>query len=301
MLWLAASAFSLTATTTTLRNVVNLDYANGTVSVFRIAGDRAKLAYRFGLVDPRAGGPNGLAVHPSGLIYTAINSSTGVPCTACFEVLRLDGALVAQVPAPTLSGAPGSASLTDISVDRAGDVFLSDYGQQAVYYYSPGSGAYAGPNVVVQGTQNAASVAVQPNGGAVFVSGGCGFASVRPYTFQSSGWIAGNCFGIGTIALIGGAVDDRGDVFTPVDGAPGLVSISNADGNGLLLAIPDHLGGIGGVTLSRDATVLYVADHSNETVYAFARPAGGWLAGPKPKHFATYRGFKGLNVIAVSP
>jgi sugar lactone lactonase YvrE len=285
-----------------LRHLVNLDYSTNAISVFRVAGNRATLEHRFVPVAPKHGSVNGLAVHPDGLIYTAIDSATSKPCASCFEVFRLDGTVVAQVAAPKVPGAPGAPDITDISVDRRGDVFLSDYGQQAVYYYTPTSSGFTGPTIVVAATQNAASVAVEPDAHVAFVSGGCGFASVRPYTRQpSGGYTPGNCFGIGTIALIGGAVDDAGDVATPVDGAFGLVSISDAAGRGLSFAIPDRMGSVSGVVFSRDARMLYVTDHSKERVYAFARPPGGWLSGPKPVHVATYDGFKALDIVAVLP
>jgi hypothetical protein len=46
-------------------------------------------------------------------------------------------------------------------------------------------------------SQNAASVLATPDGGTVVVSGGCGFASVRPYTRVGAGkYSAGSCFGL---------------------------------------------------------------------------------------------------------
>ena len=70
-----------------------------------------------------------------------------------------------------------------------------------------------------------------PNGTNVLVSGGCGFASVRPYTRVGPGqYQAGSCFGIGTIALIGGSADNQTEVLTPVDGVPALVWVRSPNG-----------------------------------------------------------------------
>jgi len=41
-----------------------------------------------------------------------------------------------------------------------------------------------------------------------------------------------------------------------------------------------------------------VANARKECVYAFARPANGWLSKSKPKVLATYKGFKKLDIIA---
>jgi hypothetical protein len=286
------------AATPNLHQLVNLDYSTNALTVFSVSGDRAKLEHRFVVVKPRKGSVNGVAVDRAGLIYTAIDAPSGSPCPSCFEVLRSDGTVVAQIPAPILSGAPGAPDITDLALDRDGDVFLSDYGQQAVYYYAPTASGFIGPSIVVHGTQDAASVAVTPNAHLAFISGGCGLGAVRQYTRQASGgYQPDNCFGIGTIALIGGSADDAGDVATPVDGVFGLVSISDAAGHGTNFRIPDRVGSVGGVAFSRNASVLYVADHTKEVVYAFARPAGGWLLG-KPRHVATYHGFAALDIIA---
>jgi hypothetical protein len=53
--------------------------------------------------------------------------------------------------------------------------------------------------------------------------------------------------------------------------------------------------------LSEDGSIAYVANHTKECVYAFARPTGGWLSGVQPKLIATYKGFSNLDVIAVFP
>ena len=300
MLPLALLTLWTSVTTPPLRHVINLDYSTGNISVFTVSGQRATLEHRFTVVDPRFGSPGGLAAR-AGLIYTAVASSNGTPCAACFEVLGLDGALVAQVAAPRLLALSSAPDITDIAVDARGEVFLSDYGQRAAYYYVSGHSGYVGPSLVEIGA-GAASVAVSPNGGLVYVQGNCGFGQAREYVREGSGgYVAHNCFGIGTIALIGGAADDAGDVFTPVDGVFGLVSISDAAGNGYTFSIPDPRGGIGGVALSPDASVAYVADHTREVIYAFARPPGGWLSGKKPKVVGKVTGFKALDVIAVLP
>ena len=153
----------------------------------------------------------------------------------------------------------------------------------------------------MQNSQNAASVLATPDGDNVVVSGGCGFASVRPYTRVGRGeYSAGSCFGIGTIALIGGAIDEQIDVMTPVDGVPALVSVSSPSG-GNDFRIPGRLASISGVAFNSDASTAYVANARKECVYAFARPAKGWLAGTQPKLLATYTGFKNLDIIAIAP
>jgi hypothetical protein len=281
-----------------LSTLVNLNYSNGAISAFSINGNEATLEDSYRLVKPKNGSTNGIALL-DGMITTAVDASPSKPCTACFEILQLDGTLVELVPDPILKNASGAPDVTDVATDGLGELFLSDFGQQAVYYYNWGDSEFIGPTIVAQNTHDAASVAVSPNGKLLFLSGGCGFASVRLYTRHGRHFAPGNCFGIGTIALIGGSADDAGDVATPVDGVFGLVSISNPDGKGTSFSIPDQMGSVGGVTFSSDGRFLYVADHSKEVVYAFRRPGGGWVSGATPRHVATYRGFKKLNIIAV--
>lgn len=279
-----------------LTQLVNLDYSSGTISVFSISKKRAHVTKSFA---PGHGVAQGLAMDAQGRIYTTISSANSKPCAACVEIFTPTGKLVKRLPAPILPGAPGSPSLTDISVDSGRNVYVSDYGQQAVYFF-PHADKAQQPQIVVQNSQNAASVLATPDGSTVVVSGGCGFASVRPYTRQSSGsYTAGACFGIGTIALIGGALDDQIDVMTPVDGVPGLVSISSPSGGGSFNT-PGHLASISGVAYNSDASVAYVANARKECVYAFARPAQGWLSGAQPKLLETYAGFKHLDIIAVA-
>jgi len=122
---------------------------------------------------------------------------------------------------------------------------------------------------------------------------------VRPYARAGKGqYTPGACFGIGTIALIGGAADDQEEVMTPVDGARGLVSVSSPSG-GANLQVPDPEATVSGVAFNGDASIAYVANHNKECVYAFARPANGWLSGAQPKLVATYKGFSNLDIIAV--
>jgi hypothetical protein len=280
-----------------LTQLVNLDYSNGTISVFSISNDRARLTKSFA---PGHGVAQGLAMDAQGRIYTTITAANSDPCAACAEVFTAGGKLVERLPAPILSGASGQPSLTDVAVDAHRHVYVSDYGQQAVYFY-PHASKKRKPTVVVQNSQNAASVLATPNGGTVVVSGGCGFASVRPYTRVGRGkYNVGACFGIGTIALIGGAIDDAIDVMTPVDGVPALVSVSSPSG-GSSFRTPDRLASISGVAFNSDASTAYVANARKECVYAFARPANGWLSTARPKLVATYRGFKNLDIIAVAP
>jgi hypothetical protein len=279
-----------------LTQLVNLDYSHGTISVFSTDGGKARLTKAFA---PGHGAAQGLAMDAQGRIYTTITAANSDPCAACVEVFTADGKLVERLSAPILSGASGAPSLTDVAVDAHRNVYVSDYGQQAVYFF-PHASETAKPTIVVQNSQNAASVLATPDGGTVVVSGGCGFASVRPYTRVGRGnYSAGSCFGIGTIALIGGAIDNPIDVMTPVDGVASLVSVSSPSG-GHSFRTPGRLASISGVAFNGNASVAYVANARAECVYAFARPPKGWLSG-RPKLIATYTGFKHLDIIAVAP
>lgn len=279
-----------------LTQLVNLDYSNGSITVFSVQNGRATQTATF---TPGNGLAQGLAVDKNDRIYTTITSSTSKPCAACVEVFTSAGQLVKQLDAPILQGASGAPALTDVALDAHTNVYVSDYGQQAVYYFPHARKTHGGPTIVVQNSQNAASVLSIPSGATVVVSGGCGFASVRPYTRVSNGhYTSGTCFGIGTIALIGGAADAQIDVMTPVDGAPGLVSVSSPSGGNVFHTPDQRFAEISGVAFNSDASVAYVADHKKEAVYAFARPSNGWLSG-QPKHIATYKGFKNLDIIAV--
>ncbi len=279
-----------------LTELFNLNYSNGTITVFSIANGTATITKQFA---PGNGVAQGLAADAQGRIYTTLTKSNSNPCAACVQIYTDTGTLVRQLDAPSLQGAPGAPSLSDVSVDAHDNVYVSDYGQQAVYFFPRGKMGKRGPTVVIANSTNAASVLSTPNGKNVIVSGGCGFASVRPFTRAGGGkYTEGSCFGIGTIALIGGATDNDENVLTPVNGGRGLVSISSPLG-GSLIRVPDKDGSIGGVALNGDASIAYVADAHNESVYAFARPAKGWLSSVPPKLLATYKGFKKLDVIAV--
>ena len=279
-----------------LTELANLDYSSGTITVFTIQNNKATVKAQF---TPGGGYAQGIAMDRHGLIYTTISAPGSNPCAACVAVFTDSGKPVAQLPAPILPGAPGAPSLTDVSVDAQHNVYVSDYGQQAVYFYSGLERTGAAPTVIVQQSQNAASVLATPSGANVLVSGGCGFASVRPYTRVTRGhYQQGSCFGIGTIALIGGAVDEALETFTPVDGVFGAVSVSSPEG-GTIFYTPDlPYASISGVALNHDASVAYVANAHKQCVYAFARPAKGWLLGGQPMVVATYKGFKNLDIIA---
>ncbi|MBV8196896.1 MAG: hypothetical protein JO263_02065 [Candidatus Eremiobacteraeota bacterium] len=279
-----------------LTELANLDYSSGTITVFAIQSNKATVKAQF---TPGHGYAQGIAMDHQGLIYTTLSPPGSKPCAACVAVFTDTGKPVAQLPAPILPGAPGAPSLTDVSVDAQHNVYVSDFGQQAVYFYSGLRQTGAAPTVIVRQSQNAASVLATPDGVNVLVSGGCGFASVRPYTLVTRGhYQQGSCFGIGTIALIGGAADNSEDVLTPVDGIFGVVSVSSPSG-GTLFNTPDPYAAVGGVALNHDASVAYVVNAHKQCVYAFARPAKGWLLGGQPKVIATYKGFKNLDIIAV--
>jgi hypothetical protein len=294
----AALPASRDAQAKSLSELVNLDYSNGSITVYSIQHGEAKVTETF---SPGNGLAQGLAMDKLGLIYTTVTNSSSKQCSACVDVYTNTGKLKVQLPAPTLSPAPGPPSLTDVSVDRDENVYVSDYGQQAVYFFPHGNRGGHQVKIVVQDSSNAASVLATPNGANVIVSGGCGFASVRPFTATGSGeYQEGSCFGIGTIALIGGAVDNQEDVLTPVDGVAGLVSVSSPSG-GASFRTPGRLASISGIALNDDASIAYVANATKGYVYAFARPAAGWLSKAKPKLVATYKGFSNLDIIAVRP
>jgi hypothetical protein len=279
-----------------LTELFNLNYSNGTISVFSIANGKATLTKQFA---PGGGTAQGFAADAQGRMYTTLTETNSKPCAACVQVYSNAGKLVRQLDIPTLKSSPGAPSPNDTSVDAHDNVYVSDYGQQAVYFFPRGKVGKNGPTVIVQNSSNDSGVLATPNGKNVFVGGDCGFASVRPFTRAGGGkYTQGSCFGIGTIGLIGAAADNEEDVFTPVDGGPGLVSISSPSGQ-YLFNVPDKVGSIGSIALNSDASIAYVADGHNECVYAFARPAKGWLSGVTPKLSATYKGFKKLNIIAV--
>jgi hypothetical protein len=277
-----------------LTELFNLNYSNGQISVFSIANGKATLTKQF-----TPGGAQGFAADAQGRMYTTITATNSKPCAACVQIYSDTGKLVRQLDIPTLKSSPGAPSPNDLSVDAHDNVYVSDYGQQAVYFFPHGKLGKNGPTVVVQNSSNDSGVLSTPNGKNVFVGGDCGFASVRPFTRGAGGkYTAGACFGIGTLGLIGAGTDNEEDVFTPVDGGPGLVSISSPSGQ-YLFNVPDKVGSIGSVALNGDGSIAYVANGHNECVYAFARPAKGWLSGVVPKLLATYKGFKKLNIIAV--
>ncbi len=278
-----------------LSTLFNLDYSNGSITIFSIKNGKATATKTF---SPGHGRAQGLASDASGRIYTTVTHPKAKKCTACADVFTNAGTMVKRLKSPMLQGGSGAPDLTDVSVDASDNVYVSDFGQKAVYFFPKGK-MTKNPTVVVQNSNNAASVLSTPDGKVVFISGGCGFASVAPFTRTGSGkYTQGPCFGIGTIALIGGADDDREDIITPVDGAPGLVSVSSPNG-GSSFTVPDPLGSISGIALNSDASIAYVANAHKEVVYAFARPAKGWLSKAQPNLLATYKGFKNLDIIAV--
>lgn len=279
-----------------LTQLVNLAYT-GVITVFSIQNGRAIATKTF---DPGHGAAQGLAVDASGRIYTTITASDSRPCAACVEIFNAQGTLLDRLPAPILSGAPGPPSLSDVSVDEDRNVYVSDDGQQAVYVFPHARGTRRGPTIV-EASQNAESLLATPNGADVVVSGNCGFGSVRPYARIARGrYMPGSCFSIATIALIGGAADDRLDVMTPVDGAVGDVAVSSPSGEAYFHTPDREHAEISGVAFNRDGSVAYVANHRGKCVYAFARPAKGWLSGAQPKLLGTYVGFESLGEIAVS-
>jgi hypothetical protein len=286
------------ATSTGLTELFNLNYSNGQITVFSIADGKATITKQF-TPGGSAGGAQGFASDAQGRIYTTLTETNSKPCAACVQIYSDTGSLVSQLDIPTLKSAPGAPSPNDLSVDGHNNVYVSDYGQQAVYFFPHGKLGKQGPRVVVQNSNNDSGVLSTPNGKNVLVGGDCGFASVRPFTRAAGGkYTQGSCFGIGTLGLIGAATDNELDVFTPVDGGPGLVSISSPSGQ-YIFNVPDRVGSIGSIALNSDGSIAYVADGHNESVYAFARPTKGWLSGVAPKLLTTYKGFKKLNIIAI--
>lgn len=279
-----------------LSELVSLSRATGAITVFSIQDGEAKVAKQFIRADGRV---QGLAIDHLGLIYTTVTSANHKPCDACVEVFNDSGQLIRRLPAPVLSGAPGAPSLTDVSVDRHENVYVSDYGQEAVYFFPKGGELGSATETVLRNSTNPESVLATPNGANVLVSGSCGFSAARSYTrTHSRRYKEGGCFGIGTTTLVGGAVDNRTEALTPVSGASGLVSVSSPFG-GIVFHTPDEPhASITSVTLNANASIAYVANHQKESVYAFARPAEGWLVGHPPL-LGTYKGFANLDIIAV--
>ncbi len=99
-------------------------------------------------------GRSGHRADAHGHIYTTLtassSSSGSSPCAACVQIYSDGGTLVKTLDAPTLSGAPGAPQLTDVSVDAHDNVYVSDYGQQAVYFFPHAKAGKHGPTVVVQ-------------------------------------------------------------------------------------------------------------------------------------------------------
>ena len=120
--------------------LVNLSYSDGSITVFAVQNGQPKATKRF---TPGHGRAQGLAVDKSGH-YTTSAPLNSKPCLACIEVFTPAGKMVRSVAAPILPSAPGPPSLTDISVDAHENVYVSDYGQQAVYFFHHGGKSDAG-------------------------------------------------------------------------------------------------------------------------------------------------------------
>ncbi|MBD5656304.1 MAG: hypothetical protein IAI50_14155, partial [Candidatus Eremiobacteraeota bacterium] len=254
----STSLASPAATTGTLQRLYNLDYGNGIISVSQIVNGRADIVTQF---KPSPSGARGIAVDRQGRIYTAVTAPNAKPCSACVEVFSPNGTLLAQLAAPILKGAPGAPTLTDISLDLHGNVYVTDNGQQAVYFFTPVGKTWSGPTIVVQNSFDSSTLLAGPYGDNIFISGGCGFQSVRTYVRFKSSYHPGSCFPISDIALIGGAADDEGAVLTPVDGGFPFVSITSANGNESGFQIPDSKGNISGVAVTLGGAIAFVADH----------------------------------------
>jgi len=284
----------------TLSYLANLDYATGQITAFHIVNGIATVISQF---KASAIGSTGLGVDRQGRIYTAVNGVNAKPCSACIEVFAPHGKLIAQIAPPILPGAPGAPHLSYVSLDDLGDIYITDSGQQAVYMFSPGAQGWTGPTIVVQNSQDSQTVASAPNGNTVLVSGGCGFASIRPYVRTGTsdrGYTAGACFQFGTYALFGAAALNDGSVITPIAHVPNWFAVTSSSG-GSAFELPDPQAQIGGVACVADCAIAYVSDGHAENVYAYAQPAKGWLSGAKPALVAVYKGFQGLDVIAVPP
>ncbi len=118
--------------TATLTQLVNLNYSNGSITVFSIQGNKATETKTF---TPGRGLAQGLAVDKNGRIYTTITPSNSKPCAACVEVFSDTGKLIKRLDSPILQGAPAAPALTDLGLDAQLNVYVSDYGQQAVYFF----------------------------------------------------------------------------------------------------------------------------------------------------------------------
>jgi hypothetical protein len=289
---------AVTPATKTLHHVYDFDYSSGNIDVFAVSGTGAKLINKITPIAPSAGSASGIGTY-GGLAFTAITSSGTAPCAACVIGFTASGKAAVTLNAPTISGAPGAPELTDLAVDGKGDVFVADSGQEAAYYFPRTTSGY-GSAVVVESGNYSASVAVTPNAKSLYIQGNCGFGEARVYSLQASGgYSAGTCFGISEVALIGMTVDNQGYIFAPVDGISGVFSVGSPSGHGGLFQIPNQKDGVASVAVSHDGSVAFVADGTNQDIYAYAKPPGGWASGKNPTLLNTYTGFSGLNIIAV--
>jgi hypothetical protein len=272
----------------------NLNYSNGAITVYHIANNVASVYSQF---RPENGSAQGLAIDRNGLIYTAITN--GKQCGTCIEVFTPQGKLTNTLVAPALAGAPGPASLNNVSVDWAGDVYVSDSGQEAAYYYPPGSTSATVPSIIVEHSKYLGGLTASPDGQTVVI-GGCSFGSGRVYRRDSSGsFNAGACFSTPTISLIGSASDKSSLTLTPIDPSDSRVAACSAWGEYVFITPHPDSATIMSVAMNASSDVAYAADQRNAEVYVFSRPSKGWLSGTQPQLLATYTGFTHLDIIAV--
>jgi hypothetical protein len=270
----------------------SLNYSNGSISVYHIANNVASIYARF---RPENGTAQGLAIDANGLVYTAITK--GKRCGTCVEVFTPQGRFENALVAPKLSGAPGHAALNNVSVDETGGVYVSDYGQEAVYYYPAGATSSTVPTVIVRNLKYAGPVNAVPDGTRVVI-GGCSFGSASIYRREPSGkWVAGACFSFPTISLLGTASDNLGVTVTPTDPNAGTLVVSEPNKQKYFSTPNATTASVMSVAMNASGNLLYAADQHNDLVYVFSRPTS-WFGG-QPPVIATYKGFRHLDVIAV--
>jgi hypothetical protein len=272
----------------------NLNYSTGTITVYHIVNGAASVYSRF---RPENGASQGLAIDANGLIYTSITN--GKQCGTCVEVFTARGRLTNTLVAPALTGAPGPAALNNVSVDATGNVYVSDSGQEAVYYYPPGSTPATVPSVVVRNASHLGAVSASPDGQSVVI-GGCSFGSARVYRRHSStAFTAGPCFSTPSYSLLGTASDNLAETLTPIDPATHNVAVSSPGGQSVFSTPNRTSAGVMSVAMNASGSLTYAADERHKEVYVFTRPGKRWLNGGQPRVLATYAGFDNLDIIAV--
>jgi hypothetical protein len=285
------ASLAVNPATQTPLEVGNLDYSNGTITVYYVENTTA---FQYSQFTPEHGTGQGIAIDSKGRIYTAVTN--GHACT-CVEVFTPQGRLVNTLVAPTLKGAPGPASLVDVSVDASGDVFVSDSGQGAVYEYPPGATPTTTPRVIVNDPGHVGLTYASPDGQSIVLSG-CSFASARIYRRDSSGdFIASPCFFTEGF-LWGTAIDDHGVALSTTDPENNTVIVFSQSNVTAFNTPHGPHAGVTSIAMSTTGDTAYVTDAYDQLINVYTSP-GTWINGGVPKLVTTYKGFHHLDLIAI--